>query len=80
MAADFVATFSTGDVCAVPYTPIYTIQGSGLAAAITGPVTTQGIVVGDYEGPSPTLRGFYIQDATGDGDSSHLGWHLCLQR
>ena len=26
------------------------------------------MVVGDYEGPSPTLRGFYLQDAAGDGD------------
>ena len=34
----------------VPFTPIYQIQGSGLAAAITGNVTTQGVVVGDFEG------------------------------
>ncbi len=27
-----------------------------------------GVVVGDYEGASPTLRGFYLQDLTGDGD------------
>ena len=26
------------------------------------------MVVGDYEGASPALRGFYIQDPTGDGD------------
>ncbi len=48
--------------------PIPAIQGSGAAAAITGPVTTVGVVVGDHEGPSPALRGFYLQDATGDGD------------
>jgi len=30
-------------------------------------VTTRGIVVGDFEGPSPALRGFNIQD-TGDAD------------
>ena len=35
---------------------------------MTGPQTTQGVVVGDYEGPSPALRGFYIQDPAGDGD------------
>lgn len=70
MAADYVFSFSPIDVCALSYTPIYSIQGSGLAAAITGTVSTQGIVVGDYEGPSPTLRGFYIQDATGDGDTT----------
>lgn len=31
-------------------------------------VTTEGIVVGDYEGPTPALGGFYLQDAEGDGD------------
>ena len=31
-------------------------------------MTTQGVVVGDYEGPSPALRGFFIQDPTGDGN------------
>jgi predicted extracellular nuclease len=55
-------------VCEQPFTPIYAIQGSGATAAITGPVTTLGVVVGDYEGPSPALRGFYIQDPLGDGD------------
>jgi uncharacterized protein len=56
------------DPCSLTYTPIYAIQGSGPTAAITGSVTTQGVVVGDYEGPSPALRGFYLQDLTGDGD------------
>lgn len=68
MAADFLLPFNPVAVCDLPHTPIYQIQGSGPAAAITGSVTTKGVVVGDYEGPSPTLRGFYIQDATGDGD------------
>jgi uncharacterized protein len=58
------------NVCARPYTPIYQIQGSGSAAAITGTATTQGVVVGDYEGASPALRGFYLQDLTGDGNPS----------
>lgn len=55
--------------CALPYTPVYQIQGAGQSAAITGTVTTQGIVVGDFEG-SAGLSGFYLQDPTGDGDSS----------
>ncbi len=59
-----------GPVCDLPFTPIYSIQGTGSAAVVTGMVTTQGVVVGDYEGPTPTLRGFYIQDPTGDGDSA----------
>ncbi len=56
--------------CATPFTPIFTIQGNGAAAAITGPVVTRGVVVGDYEGASPALRGFYLQDATGDGNAA----------
>jgi predicted extracellular nuclease len=58
------------DVCTLPFTPIYSVQGSGPSAAIVGTVTTQGVVVGDYEGPFPALRGFYLQDAHGDGDPS----------
>ncbi len=56
--------------CDQPHTAIAAIQGSGPTAAITGTVTTQGVVVGDYEGPSPALRGFYIQDPLGDGDAA----------
>ncbi|KIQ54189.1 ExeM/NucH family extracellular endonuclease [Meiothermus taiwanensis] len=41
-----------------------------MSAAITGDVATKGVVVGDYEGPTPALRGFYIQDPNGDGDAS----------
>lgn len=58
--------------CSQAYTPIYEIQGSGATAAITGQVTTQGVVVGDYEYqeglPTASLRGFYIQDTHGDRD------------
>jgi uncharacterized protein len=57
----------TSNICGEPYTPIYGIQGSGHEAAITGTVTTQGVVVGDFEG-STGLQGFYMQDVTGDGD------------
>ncbi|WP_333659719.1 ExeM/NucH family extracellular endonuclease [Meiothermus cerbereus] len=70
MTANFELVFNPVSVCDLPYTPIYQIQGSGLSAAITGSVTTRGVVVGDYEGPSPALRGFYIQDPTGDGDAN----------
>ena len=68
MVLDFTIGFSLYDVCTDTYTPIYSIQGSCLEATITGSISTEGVVVGDYDGPSPTLRGFYIQDATGDGD------------
>jgi uncharacterized protein len=55
------------DACSQPYTPIYSIQGSGLSSAITGTVTTQGIVIGDFEGTA-SLGGFYLQDPAGDGN------------
>ena len=54
--------------CEEPFTPIFAIQGRGAEAAVTGTVTTRGIVIGDFEGPSPNLRGFYLQDGSGDGD------------
>lgn len=68
MEVDFMVGFSPFDVCAQSYTPIYEIQGSGATVALTGTQTTQGVVVGDYEGASPALRGFFIQDPTGDGN------------
>lgn len=60
------ATVTVGAVCTGPVTRIGAVQGPGATAAITGSVTVRGTVVGDYEGPSPALRGFYLQDA-GDG-------------
>ena len=72
MVEDFTSSFTTliTDPCTAPFTPIYSIQGSGLNAAITGTVSTKGVVVGDFEGVSPALRGFFLQDLTGDGDSA----------
>ena len=71
MAASVTSTFSTdADPCTLPFTPVYAIQGAGATAAITGTVTTQGMVVGDFEGPSPALRGFYLQDPAGDGNAA----------
>lgn len=69
MVADFDVGFTAVDVCTLGYTPIYDIQGSGLNAAITGNVTTQGVVVGDFEGTAGLL-GFYMQDLDGDGDGT----------
>lgn len=68
LAADVRFRFTTvADLCPAADTPIGAIQGSGNIAAITGAVTVQGVVVGDYEGASPALRGFYLQDS-GDGN------------
>jgi len=67
MLANYSTSFTTYDACKLVYTPIYSIQGSGLSAAITGNVTTQGVVVGDFEGSANAL-GFYMQDLSGDDD------------
>jgi predicted extracellular nuclease len=54
--------------CTGPVTAIGVAQGSGDATPIVGQtVTVRGVVVGDYEGASPALGGFYLQDA-GDND------------
>lgn len=58
------------DPCGLDYTPTYTIQGSGADVALTGTQSTKGVVVADYEGPAPALRGFFIQDLTGDGNAA----------
>lgn len=59
--------------CAVPpaVTPISVVQGSTDITPCAGTVVSvEGVVVGDYEGPAPTLRGFYVQeqDAAADAD------------
>ncbi len=58
-----------GDACAQPFTHAYEIQGSGASAAITGNVTVQGVVVGDFEGTAAN-SGFFLQDAVGDGNAA----------
>jgi uncharacterized protein len=71
LATDHAFTFKTGPECEDTFTPIYSIQGSGPSAAITGNVTTQGVVVGDFEGPLTVgLQGFYLEDSTGDDDET----------
>ena len=65
-------TLTNDDVvnpCDDPYTSIFSIQGSGTAAAITGTVTTEGVVVGDFEGTAKA-SGFYLQDAAGDANAA----------
>jgi predicted extracellular nuclease len=69
MAMDFTVGFTAVNVCVQSYTPVYQIQGDGSSAAITGTVTTEGIVVGDFEG-SGAASGFYLQDAAGDGNTA----------
>lgn len=52
-------------------TPIHAVQGAGETSPVAGQVVSvRGVVVGDYEGASPALRGFYLQqeDASADAD------------
>lgn len=55
--------------CTGDPTAIGAIQGSADTPAITGTVTVRGVVVGDNEGSSPALQGFFLQDS-GDGDAT----------
>ncbi len=69
LAANVTSSFTVEGIA--PVTPISAVQGSGEISPLAGQnVTIEGIVVGDFEGPSPALRGFYVQsrDAEADGD------------
>jgi len=69
LASNFSSSFTVAGVAAA--TPIGAVQGAGETSPLVGQtVTVEGIVVGDFEGPSPALRGFYVQsrDADTDGD------------
>ncbi len=46
----------------------FQIEGRGASSPLVGQVvTTEGVVVGDYQEPNQ-LQGFFLQDLTGDGD------------
>jgi predicted extracellular nuclease len=48
---------------------ISVVQGDGASTPCDGvTVTIEGVVVGDYEGPSPNLRGFYVEEEDTDHD------------
>ena len=49
------------------------IQGQGDVTPLAGQtVTIEGVVVGDYQGPSPALRGIYVQEEDTDADADPL--------
>lgn len=71
LSSDVRSTFTVAgvDVCGAPATPVYTVQGDGPSTPWADVrLSIEGIVVGDYEGPGPNLRGFYVQEEEGDGD------------
>ena len=53
LAVNFVVGFTAQDVCLDPFTPIYAIQGSGRRRRSPATSRPQGVVVGDFEGPTP---------------------------
>jgi predicted extracellular nuclease len=69
MAADYLFSFTvTPDACGGPITQISAIQGSGTTSPMEGAtnISTEGIVVGDFQGTNPGMNGFFIQDPTPD--------------
>ncbi len=69
---NYVFTFTTvsADPCSDPFTPIYTIQGSGTSSPLANTtVDVEGVVVGDFQGAAGHY-GFYIQDPAGDSNSA----------
>ena len=62
-----IGTIVDDDSCGQAFTPIHSIQGSGGSTTIPGNLATEGVVVGDFEGPlSAGLQGIYIQDLDPD--------------
>ncbi len=63
------ALAAAADVCPLPYTPIYDIQGSGAETplAVKTGVSTRGVVTGDFQ-LAGQLKGFFLQDPAGDGN------------
>lgn len=75
MAADHAFSFTILDAatCGEASHLIHDVQGSGLTTPINGAtVTVEGVVVGDYQGPSPALRGFFLQEEDADTDADPL--------
>ena len=54
---------------ATEVTLIHEAQGAGAATPCPGEdITIEGVVVADFEGAAPTLRGFYVQEEDSDVD------------
>ncbi len=64
-------SFTATQVPAPTITHIHTVQGSGGTSPMVGSVVTvEGVVTGDFQGASPALGGFFVQEwpATQDND------------
>lgn len=70
MAVDHVASFSTLEPIST-ITPISSVQGVDGYSPLTGAaVTVQGVVVADFQGASPALGGFYLQEEDAEVDAN----------
>ena len=69
MAGDATWSFTTEntDQCGDAATLISKVQGSGTATTMSGAVTVEGVVVGDYQGFGQ-FGGYYLQEEDGDSD------------
>ena len=61
----------TGACVAPPaVTAIHDVQGGGdTSTCVDDPVVVEGVVVADFEGDAPALRGFYVQEEDADADA-----------
>jgi predicted extracellular nuclease/LysM repeat protein len=64
------AAVSPAGQCGEPATLIHAIQGAGPAAALTGTVVVEALVVGDFQDTLQGLRGFFIQEEESDHDDN----------
>ncbi len=73
MEADHLFTFTTAAACGSSATAIHDVQGSGAVSPLLGQsVTIEGVVVGNFQGGSETLGGFFVQEEDDDADSDPL--------
>lgn len=69
MSADVTSTFNI-QPSAASITAIHDVQSSdGYSPLATAEVTVQGVVVGDFQGASPALGGFFLQEEDADADA-----------
>ena len=71
MLADYTFSFTVVPGCGDAYTPIYEIQGTGETSPLVNQnVTTEGVVVGDFQVTSDLggKAGYYIQEPDADAD------------
>lgn len=54
--------------CGDPATFVHAIQSAGPAAALTGTVVVEAVVVGDFQDTRQGLRGFFVQEEERDHD------------